>query len=111
MGADHGGAAPPSTVRRESEAGCMAAVGPEDVRESAELRAGPGAARPDARHLGLWKDRAPRCRLRQGVRHERADLGPRAYARGGQSRWLRRRGESRSILRAKRRAVVASASA
>ena len=41
---------------------------------------GPGAARPDARHLGLRQDRPAGRGLRQGVRHERADLRPRAFA-------------------------------
>ena len=80
LGADHGGAAPHSAIRGEPEARRVAAVGAEDVRAAAEFRSGPGFARADARHLGLRQDRPARRGLWQGVRDERADLGPRTFA-------------------------------
>ena len=77
LGADHGGDAPAAAVHRQPQARRLAAVGAEGGVDAAQLRHRHGAARQDARHLGLRQDRPARRRLRQGLRHARHGLGQR----------------------------------
>src|SRR5262245_28008513 len=75
-----------------SEARRVAAVGPEGGLDAAQLRPRHGAARQDARHLGLRQDRAARRRLRARVRHVGVCVGQRGGAPACGGRRLRRRG-------------------
>ncbi len=99
LGAHHGGDAAPAAVHRQPQARRLAAVGPEGGIDAAELRRRHGAARQDARHLGLRQDRPDRCRLRQGLRHGGHGVGQRIGTRPRGEGRLWGRAELRSVLR------------
>ena len=109
LGADHGGDATAAALHQHAQARCLAAVGAEGGVDAAQLRHRHGAARQDARHLGLRQDRPDRRRLRQGVRHARRRLGQRDEPPARGRRGHGSGSEPRRAVRAGRRSLAAPA--